>query len=37
MAGFNSWGQKLGTWIPLTAHDLLGEKAVFQLARHTAP
>lgn len=37
MAGFNSWGQKLGTWIPLTAHNLLGEKAVFQLTRHAAP
>lgn len=33
MAGFNSSGQRLGTWIPLTAHNLLGEKAVFQLTR----
>jgi len=30
---FNSSGQKLGTWIPLTGHNLLGEKAVFQLSR----
>jgi methionine biosynthesis protein MetW len=30
---FNSSGQRLGTWIPLTAHNLLGEKAVFQLTR----
>jgi methionine biosynthesis protein MetW len=29
---FNSSGQKLGTWIPLTVHNLLGEKAVFLLA-----
>ena len=28
---FNSSGQKLGTWVPLTAHNLLGEKAVFML------
>ncbi len=34
---FNSSGQRLGTWIPLTAHNLLGEKAVFQLTRHAAP
>lgn len=34
---FNSSGQRLGTWIPLTAHNLLGEKAVFQLSRHAAP
>ncbi|MFM9846868.1 MAG: methionine biosynthesis protein MetW [Hyphomicrobiaceae bacterium] len=33
---FNSSGQKLGTWIPLTAHNLLGEKAVFQLTRRPA-
>jgi methionine biosynthesis protein MetW len=32
---FNSSGQTLGTWIPLTAHNLLGEKAVFQLTRRT--
>lgn len=30
---FNSWGRQLGTWIPLTAHNMLGEKAVFMLAR----
>jgi methionine biosynthesis protein MetW len=34
---FNSSGEKLGTWIPLTAHNLLGEKAVFQLTRHAPP
>jgi methionine biosynthesis protein MetW len=34
---FNSSGQRLGTWIPLTAHNLLGEKAVFQLTRHAVP
>jgi methionine biosynthesis protein MetW len=30
---FNAWGQQLGTWIPLTVHNLVGEKAVFMLAR----
>ncbi|MEQ1648455.1 MAG: methionine biosynthesis protein MetW [Hyphomicrobiaceae bacterium] len=30
---FNASGQKLGTWLPLTAHNLLGEKAVFQLTK----
>src|SRR5262245_9056217 len=30
---FNSSGQKLGTWVPLTAHNMLGEKAVFMLTR----
>src|SRR5689334_8647219 len=30
---FNASGQKLGTWVPLTAHNLLGEKAVFMLTR----
>ena len=30
---FNSWGQQLGTWIPLTVHNMLGEKAVFMLTR----
>jgi methionine biosynthesis protein MetW len=30
---FNSGGKKLGTWVPLTAHNLLGEKAVFMLTR----
>ena len=30
---FNASGQQLGTWMPLTLHNLLGEKAVFMLAR----
>jgi methionine biosynthesis protein MetW len=30
---FNAAGRKLGRWIPLTAHNLLGEKAVFMLTR----
>ena len=30
---FNASGQKLGTWIPLTVHNLMGEKAVFMLTR----
>jgi hypothetical protein len=30
---FNVSGQQLGTWLPLTVHNLLGEKAVFMLAR----
>jgi methionine biosynthesis protein MetW len=30
---FNSGGRKLGTWVPLTAHNFLGEKAVFMLTR----
>jgi methionine biosynthesis protein MetW len=30
---FNSAGRKLGTWVPLTAHNMLGEKAVFMLTR----
>jgi len=29
----DSGGKKLGTWVPLTAHNLLGEKAVFMLTR----
>jgi methionine biosynthesis protein MetW len=33
---FNAAGRKLGTWIPLTAHNLLGEKAVFMLTRKWA-
>jgi methionine biosynthesis protein MetW len=33
---FNISGQKLGTWIPLTVHNLLGEKAVFMLTRKWA-
>jgi methionine biosynthesis protein MetW len=32
-AAFNASGQKLGTWLPLTAHNLMGEKAVFLLTR----
>jgi methionine biosynthesis protein MetW len=31
---FNAWGQQLGTRIPLTVHNLVGEKAVFLLSRH---
>jgi methionine biosynthesis protein MetW len=34
---FNAAGRKLGTWVPLTAHNLLGEKAVFMLTRKWAP
>ncbi|MEZ5816926.1 MAG: methionine biosynthesis protein MetW [Hyphomicrobiaceae bacterium] len=30
---FNASGQQLGTWLPLTVHNLLGEKAVFLLSR----
>jgi methionine biosynthesis protein MetW len=30
---FNISGQKLGTWLPLTVHNLMGEKAVFMLTR----
>jgi len=30
---FNASGQKLGTWMPLTMHNLLGERAVFMLTR----
>ena len=33
---FNISGQQLGTWIPLTVHNLLGEKAVFMLTRKWA-
>jgi methionine biosynthesis protein MetW len=33
---FNAWGQQLGTWMPLTVHNLLGEKAVFMLTRKWA-
>ncbi|MGE3065698.1 MAG: methionine biosynthesis protein MetW [Hyphomicrobiaceae bacterium] len=29
----NSSGQRLGTWVPLTMHNLLGEKAIFLLSR----
>jgi methionine biosynthesis protein MetW len=34
---FNAAGRKLGTWVPLTAHNLLGEKAVFMLTRRWMP
>ena len=30
---FNTSGSQLGTWLPLTAHNFLGEKAVFLLSR----
>ena len=30
---FNLSGQRLGTWLPLTVHNLMGEKAVFMLTR----
>ena len=32
---FNAWGRQLGTWVrmPLTFHNLMGEKAVFLLKR----
>jgi methionine biosynthesis protein MetW len=33
---FNISGQKLGTWLPLTVHNLMGEKAVFMLTRKWA-
>ncbi len=33
---FNAWGRRLGTWVPLTMHNLLGEKAVFMLTRKPA-
>jgi methionine biosynthesis protein MetW len=33
---FNAWGQQLGTWLPLTVHNLVGEKAVFMLTRRGA-
>ena len=33
---FNAWGQQLGTWLPLTAHNFIGEKAVFLLTRRDA-
>ena len=28
---FNTSGQQLGTWLPITAHNVLGERAVFLL------
>jgi len=33
---FNTSGQQLGTWIPLTVHNLVGEKAVFLMTRRAA-
>ena len=33
---FNASGQQLGTWIPLTVHNLMGEKAVFMLTQARA-
>jgi len=33
---FNAWGRQLGTWLPLTVHNLMGEKAVFMLTRWQA-
>jgi len=33
---FNAWGSQLGTWLPLTVHNLMGEKAVFMLTRKWA-
>ena len=33
---FNVSGRQLGTWIPLTVHNLLGEKAVFLMTRRQA-
>ena len=30
---FKIRGQRLGTWLPLTVHNLMGEKAVFMLTR----
>ncbi|MGE0769055.1 MAG: methionine biosynthesis protein MetW [Hyphomicrobiaceae bacterium] len=30
---FNASGRQLGTWLPLTVHNLIGEKAVFLLTR----
>jgi methionine biosynthesis protein MetW len=32
---FNASGQQLGTWVPLSSHNLLGEKAVFLLTRRS--
>jgi methionine biosynthesis protein MetW len=33
---FSIRGQRLGTWLPLTVHNLMGEKAVFMLAHRRA-
>jgi methionine biosynthesis protein MetW len=35
-AAFNSAGHRLGTWIPLTVHNLMGEKSVFLMTRLSA-
>ncbi len=32
---FNASGQQLGTWLPITAHNFLGERAVFSLTPKT--
>lgn len=34
---FNASGQQLGTWLPLTVHNMMGEKAVFMLSRSPTP
>jgi methionine biosynthesis protein MetW len=34
---FNVSGQRLGTWLPVTAHNFLGERAVFMLRRRDRP
>jgi methionine biosynthesis protein MetW len=34
---FNISGQKLGTWLPVTAHNFLGERAVFLMRRRYRP
>ncbi len=31
---FNVSGQQLGTWLPMTAHNVMGERAVFLLSRN---
>jgi methionine biosynthesis protein MetW len=33
---FNASGQQLGTWLPITAHNVLGERAVFLLTPRNA-
>lgn len=33
---FNASGSQLGTWMPLTVHNLVGEKAVFLMTRRQA-
>ena len=37
MVAVNAWGQQLGTWLPLTVHNMMGEKAVFMLTRKGPP